>query len=98
MRVTHLGHACLLVETADRRILIDPGNFSSGFEELSGLDAIVVTHNHPDHFDPERVPRLDPWQPRHSGAHRPAHGRHAAGRGADGRADPARASRSRSAT
>ena len=56
MRVTHLGHACLLVEVADRRILIDPGNFSSGFEELTGLDAIVVTHNHPDHFDPERVP------------------------------------------
>ena len=58
MRVTHLGHACLLVELADRRLLIDPGNFSSGFEELSGLDAIVVTHNHPDHFDPEPAARL----------------------------------------
>src|SRR4051812_22499313 len=58
MRVTHLGHACLLVEVADRRILIDPGNFSSGFDELTGLDAIVVTHNHPDHFDPDRAPRL----------------------------------------
>src|SRR5215217_4130934 len=55
MRVTHLGHACLLVEVADRRILIDPGSFSSGFEELTGLDAILVTHAHPDHFDPERV-------------------------------------------
>ena len=64
MRVTHLGHACLLVETADRRILIDPGNFSSGFEELTDLDAIVVTHNHPDHFDPERAPRLIRANPR----------------------------------
>lgn len=52
MRVTHLGHACLLVETGDRRILIDPGNFSTGFEELRDLSAILVTHNHPDHFDP----------------------------------------------
>jgi L-ascorbate metabolism protein UlaG (beta-lactamase superfamily) len=58
MRLTHLGHACLLVETGDRRILIDPGNFSAGFEDLGGLDAILVTHNHPDHFDPERAPAL----------------------------------------
>ncbi|MEW1953207.1 MBL fold metallo-hydrolase [Terrabacter sp. NPDC080008] len=58
MRVTHLGHACLLVEAADRRILIDPGSFSSGFEELTGLDAVIVTHNHFDHFDPERVAAL----------------------------------------
>jgi L-ascorbate metabolism protein UlaG (beta-lactamase superfamily) len=58
MRVTHLGHACLLVELADRRLLIDPGNFSAGFEDLTDLDAILVTHNHPDHFDPEPAARL----------------------------------------
>ena len=52
MRLTHLGHACLLLEAADRRVLVDPGNFSKGFAELRDLDAIVVTHHHPDHFDP----------------------------------------------
>lgn len=66
MRLTHLGHACLLVETGDRRILIDPGNFSAGFEDLRDLDAILVTHNHPDHFDPERVPGLIRANPRAS--------------------------------
>ena len=58
MRVTHLGHACLLVEIADRRVLIDPGTFSTGFEQLTDLDAIFVTHNHPDHFDPDRAAAL----------------------------------------
>jgi L-ascorbate metabolism protein UlaG (beta-lactamase superfamily) len=58
MRVTHLGHACLLVETADTRILVDPGSFSTGFEDLRDLDAVVVTHQHADHLDEERLPDL----------------------------------------
>jgi L-ascorbate metabolism protein UlaG (beta-lactamase superfamily) len=58
MRLTHLGHACLLVETADTRILIDPGTFSSGFEDLTDLDAVLVTHQHPDHLDQERLPAM----------------------------------------
>jgi L-ascorbate metabolism protein UlaG (beta-lactamase superfamily) len=58
MRVTHLGHAALLVEIADSRILVDPGSFSSGFEDLRDLDAIVVTHQHADHLDEDRLPGL----------------------------------------
>ena len=60
MRITHLGHACLLVEVGGRRLLLDPGTFSSGFEELGDLDAVLVTHQHPDHVDAERlVPLLE---------------------------------------
>jgi L-ascorbate metabolism protein UlaG (beta-lactamase superfamily) len=60
VRLTHLGHSCLLVETAGARLLIDPGVFSQGFEELTGLDAVLVTHQHVDHVDGERlVPLLE---------------------------------------
>ena len=58
MRLTHLGHACLLVETGGARILLDPGTFASGWEALTGLDAVLITHAHPDHVDQERLPQL----------------------------------------
>ena len=58
MQITHLGHAAVLVETTDARVLIDPGNFSETWHSLMDLDAILVTHLHPDHLDPEHVPAL----------------------------------------
>ncbi|KXO98660.1 MBL fold metallo-hydrolase [Tsukamurella pseudospumae] len=58
MRLTHFRHSCVLVEMSDTRVLFDPGTFSQGFEGLTGLDAIVVTHQHPDHIDPVRIGAL----------------------------------------
>jgi L-ascorbate metabolism protein UlaG (beta-lactamase superfamily) len=58
MRITHLGHACLLVEASGRRILLDPGAFSSRIVDLTGLDVILVTHQHADHVDLQRLPGL----------------------------------------
>jgi len=58
MRITHLGHSAVLVEVADRRLLIDPGNYSTAWHGLTDLDAILLTHEHPDHVDPEHVPAL----------------------------------------
>lgn len=58
MRLTHFDHSCLLVERDGARILFDPGDFSHGFEGITGLDAILITHQHPDHADPDRLPAL----------------------------------------
>jgi L-ascorbate metabolism protein UlaG (beta-lactamase superfamily) len=48
----------VLVDTGDARLLFDPGVFSAGFEEVRDLDAILITHQHADHLDPERLPAL----------------------------------------
>jgi L-ascorbate metabolism protein UlaG (beta-lactamase superfamily) len=58
MRITHLGHAAVLAETDGTRILIDPGNLSDAWHSLTDLDAVLVTHQHPDHLDPENLPVL----------------------------------------
>ena len=58
MRLTKFGHSCLLVEDAGARVLLDPGSFSEGFEELEGLTAVCVTHQHPDHLDRDRLRAL----------------------------------------
>ncbi|HZD72907.1 MAG TPA: MBL fold metallo-hydrolase [Actinomycetota bacterium] len=58
MRLRKLGHSCLLVEEADSRLLIDPGCFSSGFEALTGLTGVLVTHIHEDHLDADRLQAL----------------------------------------
>jgi L-ascorbate metabolism protein UlaG (beta-lactamase superfamily) len=55
VRAQKFGHACLLVDEGDARVLLDPGTFSRGFEGLRGLTAVLVTHQHPDHLDLERI-------------------------------------------
>ena len=58
MRLTKYGHSCLLVEEGPARLLLDPGTLSGGFEELEGLTAVLVTHQHADHLDLQRLRRL----------------------------------------
>jgi L-ascorbate metabolism protein UlaG (beta-lactamase superfamily) len=55
MDITRLGHSCLLVEDGDGRVLLDPGIFSTGFEDLRGLTGVLITHQHIDHLDPAKL-------------------------------------------
>lgn len=58
MQLTHFGHSCLLAAFDHTTVLFDPGIFSHGFEGISGLAAIVITHQHADHVDASRLAAL----------------------------------------
>lgn len=59
MELTRFGHAALLVETTDTRVLFDPGIFSADAAfGLTDLDGVWVTHQHADHVDVDRLPAL----------------------------------------
>jgi L-ascorbate metabolism protein UlaG (beta-lactamase superfamily) len=63
MQLTHFGHSCLFAtfgcgDGTDTTLLFDPGVFSHGFEGITGLSAILITHQHPDHVDTSRLSAL----------------------------------------
>ena len=64
MQIAHLGHSAVLVQTDGARILLDPGNLTDAWHGLTDLDAVLVTHRHPDHLDPEALPALLRANPR----------------------------------
>jgi L-ascorbate metabolism protein UlaG (beta-lactamase superfamily) len=64
VRIIHFGHSCVLLETGSARLLIDPGTFATGFETARELDGVLITHQHPDHLDAEKLPVLMAANPR----------------------------------
>lgn len=58
MKITKHEHACLVVEKGDRRLVIDPGSFTTPLLGLRDVDAVVITHEHADHWTPEQLRRI----------------------------------------
>ncbi len=54
MKLIKKSHACVRLEKDGRTLVLDPGAFSEEDAAL-GADAILVTHEHPDHFDELRL-------------------------------------------
>jgi L-ascorbate metabolism protein UlaG (beta-lactamase superfamily) len=53
VRVTKFTHSCLRVE-GDGILVVDPGAFSER-SALTGADAVLITHEHFDHLDPDAL-------------------------------------------
>ncbi|NWF26611.1 MBL fold metallo-hydrolase [Streptomyces sp. PKU-EA00015] len=54
MRIVKKTHSCVRLEKDGRTLVIDPGGFSEQ-DAAVGADAVLVTHEHPDHFDEGRL-------------------------------------------
>jgi L-ascorbate metabolism protein UlaG (beta-lactamase superfamily) len=54
MRLTKFSHSCVRLERDGAVLVIDPGGFSER-AALDGVDAVLITHEHPDHLNPDAV-------------------------------------------
>ncbi|WP_435973294.1 MBL fold metallo-hydrolase [Streptomyces sp. Qhu_M48] len=50
MKLTKKSHACVRLEKDGRTLVVDPGGFTEE-DAVLGADVLLVTHEHPDHFD-----------------------------------------------
>ena len=58
MRVTKFEHATLRIDESGDSLIIDPGSFTLPLQELTSVVAVVITHEHPDHWTPERLDEI----------------------------------------
>lgn len=73
MKVTYIGHACMMMEAGGTRILMDPWLVDPTYHgtwwhypplvhtpaDLPEIDYLYISHEHPDHFDPPTLQQLD---------------------------------------
>ena len=58
MKITKLEHSGLSLEKAKETILIDPVEFTTTLPALGHIAAIIITHKHNDHCQPEVIERI----------------------------------------
>lgn len=63
MKISKYLHSCLVFELDGYKLLFDPGKFSFAEgdvkpEMFSDVDAIVITHIHPDHLDADNLKKI----------------------------------------
>ena len=58
MRITKFGHACVRLEHGGTTVVLDPGVFTDA-EAVDGADAVLITHEHPDHYLPDHLRETD---------------------------------------
>lgn len=55
MKLTKYEHTCFTLEKDGKLFVVDPGAYTTDLPALESVVAVVVTHDHPDHFDPNAL-------------------------------------------
>lgn len=55
MKLTKYEHACFTIEQNGEVLVVDPGNWTTDFLPPENVIGIIITHEHPDHFDQEHI-------------------------------------------
>lgn len=58
MRLTKLEHACLVLEDSGKTLIVDPGSFTTPLVGTNNVVAIVITHEHADHWTDDQLKRI----------------------------------------
>ena len=59
MKIKKIGHCCLVIETNGKKIMTDPGSYTiEGQSKETGIDLILITHEHQDHFHLESLKKV----------------------------------------
>lgn len=56
--ITFIGHGSLLFTFQERNIYVDPVGQMADFSTFPKADAILITHEHGDHLDPDAIQKL----------------------------------------
>ncbi len=58
MQITKLGHCCLLIKEKGLTLLTDPGNYTTAQDAVTGIDCIIISHEHTDHLHVDSLKRV----------------------------------------
>ena len=58
MELTKYEHACFTVEKDGKCIVVDPGYLTTDFSISENIIAIIITHDHGDHFSEDQIANI----------------------------------------
>jgi L-ascorbate metabolism protein UlaG (beta-lactamase superfamily) len=58
MKIIKYEHACLDILEGNSRLIVCPGVFSGSLKNFDNITAVVITHVHADHLDPEKIQEI----------------------------------------
>jgi L-ascorbate metabolism protein UlaG (beta-lactamase superfamily) len=58
MKITKYEHACFVASIGDKKLIVDPGSFTVPLPDTNNTVAVVITHEHADHWTAEHLQRI----------------------------------------